>query len=164
MVKRRCRRIVVLDSGCDRKFEYADLGNALRKIRIDMGIPIEFEDAYMKPLRDRRKRFALGIIRYSAANPEQKDGILIYVKPMMLGNEPPDVSTYFASCPDFPHQSTANQWYDESQTESYRMLGLFTIQEICAGVDRTGGLPGLFDGLQSSMAGESRLFKTAAKS
>ena len=44
MVRRRCRTIVVLDGGCDPEFRYEDLGNALRKIRIDLGIPIDFED------------------------------------------------------------------------------------------------------------------------
>ena len=52
---------------------------------------------------------------------EGTDGELIYIKPMMLGNEPPDVTSYHCAHPSFPHQSTAEQWFDESQTESYRM-------------------------------------------
>jgi hypothetical protein len=71
------------------------------------------------------------------------DGMLIYVKPMVIGNEPPDVATYQASHPDFPHQSTGNQWYDESRTESYRMLGLHTIHEMCAGWNSNLGAAGL---------------------
>ena len=39
MVRRRCRFIVVLDGGCDPNFQYEDLGNALRKIRIDLKNP-----------------------------------------------------------------------------------------------------------------------------
>lgn len=58
---------------------------------------------------------------------------MIYIKPVCLGNEPPDVDSYRAACPAFPHQTTANQWFDESQTESYRMLGLHTMDEICRG-------------------------------
>jgi hypothetical protein len=27
--------------------------------------------------------------------------------------------------PDFPHESTANQWFTESEFESYRQLGLY---------------------------------------
>jgi hypothetical protein len=155
MVKRRCGRILVLDSGCDPKFIYEDLGNAMRKIRIDMGIPIDFDDASLKLLRAREQRWAFARIRYSAVNASFEDGILIYVKPIILGNEPPDVATYKASHPDFPHQGTGNQWYDESQTESYRMLGLHTIQEMCAGWSPslgTTGLHGLFASLTGAKA------------
>ncbi len=163
MVMRRCRRIVVLDSGCDPNFIYEDLGNALRKIRIDMGIPVDFADDFLEPLRSRRKRCALATIRYSSVDSTHKDGLLIYIKPMMLGNEPPDVATYQASHNEFPHQSTANQWYDESQTESYRMLGLHTIQEICAGWSGSpGGLSGVFDHVRDSYLAGARSFKASA--
>jgi hypothetical protein len=43
------------------------------------------------------------------------------------------VESYAAAFPGFPHQSTGDQWFDESQTESYRMLGLHTVNEICRG-------------------------------
>lgn len=133
MVLRRCRCIVVLDSGCDPDFSYDDLGNALRKIRIDLRIPITFDDASIQPFRERSRRCAVASIGYSSVDNGAKDGWLIYVKPMRLGNEPPDVDNYGRSNPAFPHQSTSNQWFNESQTESYRMLGLLSIEEICSG-------------------------------
>ena len=52
-------------------------------------------------------------------------------QPKVLGDEPPDVVSYAKQNLTFPHQSTANQWFDESQTESYRMLGKVTIDSIC---------------------------------
>ena len=164
MVMRGCRRIVVFDSACDPTFIYEDLGNALRKIRIDLGIPIDFDDAFLNPLRKREKRCAFATIRYSAVDPSRNDGYLIYVKPMMLGNEPPDVSTYHASHTDFPHQSTGNQWYDESQTESYRMLGLFTMSEIAAGWSRAGGLAGFFAHVRDGYLCGTRVISTTATS
>ncbi|HWF09323.1 MAG TPA: patatin-like phospholipase family protein [Bryobacteraceae bacterium] len=147
MVARRCRRIVVLDSGCDPDFAYEDLGNALRKIRIDLGVQIDFDPAYSQQMRGETKtrRCALAKIRYSGLEEGGADGDLIYIKPVMLGNESPDLATYKASHPDFPHQSTSDQWYDESQTESYRMLGLSTVREICTGWDRANGLRGMID-------------------
>ena len=42
MVLRRCHHIVVSDAGEDPECSFADLGEAVRKIRIDFGIPIEF--------------------------------------------------------------------------------------------------------------------------
>jgi hypothetical protein len=133
MVRRRCRQIVVLDSGCDPDFTYDDLGNALRKIRIDLGIPITFPDQHTRPLRERQRRCAVAIVEYSRVDPECEDGFLVYIKPLLRGGEPPDVASYAAAHPAFPHQSTADQWFDESQTESYRSLGLISIDEICAG-------------------------------
>jgi hypothetical protein len=133
MILRRCRQIVVLDSGCDPTFTYEDLGNAMRKVRIDLKVPIEFEDQYMQPMREKKRRCAIATIRYSAVDATWPDGQLIYIKPMLLGTEPPDVEAYAAANPSFPHQSTGNQWFNESQTESYRMLGLHTLDEICRG-------------------------------
>lgn len=135
MVLRRCRHIVVLDSGCDPKYTYEDLGNALRKIRIDLKIPIQFADDDIQPLRRKAKRCAVARIRYSEVDGPCEDGVLIYIKPVLLGSEPPDVECFAAAFPAFPHQSTGDQWFNESQTESYRMLGLHTVDEICRGWD-----------------------------
>jgi hypothetical protein len=133
MVRRRCRHIVVLDSGCAPDFTYDDLGNALRKIRIDLGVPITFHDQHSRSLRERKRRCAVATIDYSQADPSSENGVLVYIKPLLLGTEAPDVASYAAAHPAFPHQTTADQWFDESQTESYRSLGLLTIDEICAG-------------------------------
>src|SRR5260370_24677284 len=130
MVRRGCRNIVVLDGGCDTDFTYEDLGNALRKIRIDLGVTINFGEV-MKPLLAKQKRCAVATISYKEAGWAGEDGRLLYIKPILLGNEPPDVAAYHAANKDFPHQSTGDQWVDESQTERYRMLGQHTIKEIC---------------------------------
>lgn len=134
MVRRRCRYIVVLDSSCDPDFQFKDLGNALRKIRIDLGIPIEFDDEHVQSLRTNR-RCAVACIRYSTVDGPCEDGRIVYIKPLLRGNESPDVTSYAAAHDTFPHESTADQMFDESQTESYRMLGLATIDEIAAGWD-----------------------------
>ena len=143
MVRRRCRYIVVSDAGCDYEFTFEDLGNALRKIRIDMKIPVDFEDGSFQSLREKGQRCAIARIRYSMVDDTKEDGFLLYIKPMMRGNEPPDVVSYQTNHPNFPHQSTSDQFFDESQTESYRMLGLLTVDEICQGWDQSGGIPGL---------------------
>ena len=138
MVARRCKYILVLDAGADPCFGYEDLGNALRKIRIDMNIPIEFNETLAAPLRTGKKRCAVARIDYSAVDADAEAGYLVYVKPMFLGNEPPDVQSYHTAQPLFPHETTGDQWFNESQTESYRVLGLHTMDEICgslAGVE-----------------------------
>ncbi len=157
MVRRRCQLIVVLDSGCDPDFSCDDLGNALRKIRIDQRVAIDFDENAMRELRARKCRSASATIRYSHVDASLADGKLIYIKPVLLGSEPPDVLSYAAAQPDFPHQSTADQWFDESQTESYRMLGLATLDELCRGW--TAGT--LNDWLQRSSADQSGQVRAA---
>jgi hypothetical protein len=49
--------------------------------------------------------------------------ILVYVKPTLLGDEPVDIGHYHSENPDFPHQRTVDQFFDEAQWESYRKLG-----------------------------------------
>lgn len=131
MVLRRCRTIVVVDAEADPGLDLAGLGNALRKIRIDMAIPISFDDAALTRLRARGCRHAVATIGYSAVDPGATDGRLVYIKPLLRGNESADVDNYGRTHPDFPHEGTGKQWFDESQTESYRMLALQTIAEIC---------------------------------
>jgi hypothetical protein len=142
MVLRHCRFILAIDSGRDPECVFDDLGNAIRKIRIDLGIPIKLEKVHIYPPEGKRKKAttdipkycAIGTIQYSEldlANPEP-DGILIYIKPALCDdNEPMDVFNYAQTNPGFPHESTGDQWFSESQFESYRMLGSHIIQQIC---------------------------------
>ncbi|WP_321472744.1 patatin-like phospholipase family protein [uncultured Paludibaculum sp.] len=133
MIRRRCSPIVVLDSGCDRNYTYEDLGNALRKIRIDLKIPIEFSDTQLSPLIEKQRRCAVAAIRYSCVDAGARDGLLVYFKPMVRHTESPDVLSYSASSAAFPHESTSDQWFTEAQTESYRALGMQTIREAALG-------------------------------
>ena len=58
------------------------------------------------------------------ARPGHEIGYLVYLKPSLTGDEPQDVLEYNRRIPEFPHQTTADQWFDESQFESYRKLGM----------------------------------------
>src|SRR4029077_20544502 len=49
MVLRRCHFIVVSDAGEDPECSFADLGESVRKIRIDFGIPIDFDQMSIYP-------------------------------------------------------------------------------------------------------------------
>ena len=89
------------------------------------------------------------------------DGRLVYVKPMLLGNEQPDVASYAAAHSDFPHQATGDQWFDESQTESYRSLGLHTLDEMCRGW-AGGGIPDLCRHLETTDLGANPVGAPAA--
>ncbi len=128
LVRRQCKVIIVSDGGADdmNGFTYEDLGNAIQKCRVDFGANIEmFGMDEMRP-RKATSRFACGRICYA----DESTGVLIYLKPLLCGNEPVDVSHYAAMHKDFPHQSTGDQWFEESQFESYRRLGILTAKEM----------------------------------
>jgi len=133
MVLRRCQVILVSDAGCDRQRGFGDLGNAIRKIRIDLGIEIEMDLDDLRqetlPLESRRHH-AIGTIRYDLVDANAPKGLLIYLKPSLTGHEPADILDYANRHPDFPHETTADQFFDESQFESYRKLGAHIVDEV----------------------------------
>ncbi len=135
MVLRRCAIVVLSDAGADPSFRYEDLGNAVRKIRIDLGIPIDFETpmptAWLPSSSTPGRHCAIGRIRYSAVDDGAEDGVLIYLKPSLTGDEPADVQHYASQRPTFPHETTTDQFFSEAQFESYRRLGLHVIEQIC---------------------------------
>ena len=123
MVRRRCRFILVVDAGEDGSATFADLGNAVRKIAIDFDIRIRFAPPLSIGGRADPvppwQNHALAAIEY----PEGWSGTLLYLRPCRLADPPIDVRAYAADHPAFPHESTLDQWFTESQFESYRRLG-----------------------------------------
>ena len=136
MVLRRCPHIVVIDAGCDPDPSFQDLGNAIRKIRIDQGVDIEINTGMIKPQGDShysRWHHAIGSIRYDKVDPGAPVGTLLYLKPSLTGEEPSDVQDYAAHHKAFPHEPTSDQFFDESQFESYRRLGEHIADKVFSG-------------------------------
>jgi hypothetical protein len=139
MVLRRCHYIVLSDGGADPKCTFEDLGNAIRKIRTDLGVPIDIEETFMLPRSDNSmdkegRYVATATIRYKAIDGQDAvDGTLIYLKPGVYKDEyfPRDVYNYALDSTDFPHEPTSDQFFSESQFESYRALGRHAINQIC---------------------------------
>jgi hypothetical protein len=145
MVLRRCNLIVLADGAADPKYEFSDLGNAIRKIRIDLGIRIEFDEMPIFKEKPKEKDhggayWAVARICYSDVDgPETTDGILIYIKPAVYFDEPQDICNYKRQFSDFPHETTADQFFDEPQFESHRALGFYIMERMCEGLpDQTG--------------------------
>jgi hypothetical protein len=143
MVLRRCGRIVVVDGSCDPDYQFEDMANAIRKIRVDLGIPISID---LNPIRSKEAHFTAGWIDYNAVDGKDcatriPDGELIYIKPVLTRADltanfselvPADVRHYAEANPPFPHQPTSDQFFDESQFESYRRLGLHSAERFSA--------------------------------
>jgi hypothetical protein len=138
MVLRRVKHIIVVDAGADPECQFEDLGNAIRKIQIDLGIPIEFEHDDLKMVKGMKLKnsyCAVARISYHCVDPlfdglteDALDGTLIYLKASLTGREPADVLQYAKTHSTFPHESTADQFFNEPQFESYRHLGSFAVQ------------------------------------
>lgn len=126
LVRRRCRLVVAVDVASDKAMAFEDLGNAIRKCTTDLHVGIDIDVSRMDLLEDTGRcgaSCAVGTIRYSHVDPDGVDGTLLYIKPAIVGSENADVLNYRKANPAYPHQSTADQWFDEAQFESYRALG-----------------------------------------
>jgi hypothetical protein len=130
MLRRRCRYILVIDAGEDPDAAFADLGSALRKAAIDFSVEVDFAHVGIgtrdHPL-DSPIASALGRIRYF--EPEAA-GYLLYLKPSYWNEMPMDVRAYASAHLAFPHESTLDQWFTESQFESYRHLGEYLMEGV----------------------------------
>jgi Patatin-like phospholipase len=136
LIRRRCRLIVAGDGDADGDYEFSDLLSLIEKARTDFGVRIEIDFAGIRPASGSRecpKNFAIGKIYY---DPENRNdvGTLILIKSSMpmrgAGPNSPsdrklpdDVWRYYEQHKTFPHQTTADQWFNECQFESYRALG-----------------------------------------
>jgi hypothetical protein len=148
MLRRRCRMILMVDAGQDGDCTFEDLGNAIRKAAIDQQIEISDLDTMHILTRDAEQKdhsalgFAIGRVRY----PEDFEpcGRLIYVKPSILAAMPADALAYANLHQAFPHDPTPDQWFTESQFESYRSLGEFQMQKLIDRMDGDTSLDRLF--------------------
>ena len=188
LVRRRVPLIVVADGGMDPTFAFADLANAIERVRVDFGVDVVLDRegfglGELQAGRDRlvcvggrhvevaERGWAVARVRYPEATPagaagvvptagagegsgipftrEAHEGVLVYLKPAMRAGLRADIMAYRAANPDFPHETTADQFFDEGQFEAYRELGYQTGQEFLArSREETPGsrLDGLLEG------------------
>jgi hypothetical protein len=66
--------------------------------------------------------YAVGAIHYVPGDPAG-DGLLIYLKSALVASDAADPLGYAATNSEFPHDTTANQLFDESHFENYRAMG-----------------------------------------
>jgi hypothetical protein len=147
LVERGCRNIVLVDCGADPSWCMSDLGEAVRRCRIDFGTEITLD---VRPFRRTARNgiaprhCVVGHIRYAPAHLEMlgwsaqemgnPEGRIVWIKPAIASQDPADVRQYGFENTDFPQQSTVNQWYDEAEFESYRSLGAWSVSSLLQGV------------------------------
>lgn len=148
LIRRHCRVIVASDCGQDGARAFDDLGNLVRRVRIDFGVDIRIDLAPLRPGPDgtARQHMVAGDIHY----PDGDTGILLIFKPTLTGGEPADVAQYRTRNDAFPHETTVDQFYDEAQWEAYRRLGefaaLIALRRVAEGLPRERVAPGQDEG------------------
>jgi hypothetical protein len=137
LLKRELKLIVLADCGADPNYVFTDVESLTRKARIDLDTGIDFIDPDSLPTglsAELRARFGTpDSIMPSPGNqhlllarisyPSGASGCLLVIKPRLYCELPLDVAGYADRHRDFPQQSTAQQFFDESQWESYCQLG-----------------------------------------
>lgn len=143
LIRRRLPLIVIIDAEADPDYRFEGLANLVRKARMDFGATIEVLDdrgldtllnKSIRPLfgtldelrpqapdKFSKTRAVLAEVRYDD-DPACRS-LIIYIKPTMTAGDPTDVREYHARNDSFPQQTTADQFFDEAQWESYRKLG-----------------------------------------
>lgn len=135
LIRRGCHYIILSDAEQDADLTFSSLTTTIRNCRTDFGVEIKIGlDRIAKNAAGfSGTHCVVGTIRY----PQDKDndtGYLLYLKSSLTGDEPSDVIGYHTNHPEFPHQSTADQWFTESQFEAYRNLGLHVAETALGGV------------------------------
>jgi hypothetical protein len=115
MIRRRCRRIVLIDAETSRK----GIANAAKKARIDFGVEVTLKYKASKGFPFEKFK-----IRYPSKNNEKCfDGEMVRIYPAMYEGCAFDTSEFKRVNPKFPDEPLIDQWFGESQFESYRKLG-----------------------------------------
>jgi len=179
LVHRKCKFILACDAGADPNYEFEDLGNVIRKCYIDQGVVLDIDVSAIRPQTEKspdarsKSQFAIGYIFYpkEEKNPgtqnndsqndekrmeyDEEPGVLLYIKSSMSNREATDIEQYKAAHKDFPHDPTTNQFFTESQFESYRKLGYTLCRRAFSGLNNAKSK--LRAGLEEVREGDVRL-------
>lgn len=173
LLRRRMHFILALDNGADDPYQFGDIANLMRLASVDLGA--RFTPITAAALEARLKGspgaglLALlgdpnGFPRDSGEKPNfllayqvdlpAADGLeahratLLWVKPRLTAQASLDLRQYQVTHQSFPQETTADQFFDDEQWESYRQLGELAGKTL---LDRSlwpGGLSGLVKALR----------------
>lgn len=149
LLRRRCKFIVCVDGEADPGLTFHGLMTLVRHVQIDFGIRIDpkLDDLRLaEATRICKSHFVFCRVHYPEGT-----GLLLYVKLSLSGNESELIKRYRLVHPEFPHQSTLDQFFDEEQFEAYRQLGVHAMDglfsPVFVGEDKVPSIPDWFDRL-----------------
>ena len=132
LLRRRCKTIVVSDAEADGALAFESFNNAVRMAQIEENIEIEID---LSPIMTRKEMpsgvmmsdasVVTGTIHYPEKDGKEAfEGRLVYLKSSISGPDiPAHVVNYAKENGAFPHESTADQFFNDAQFEAYRALG-----------------------------------------
>ncbi|NNL76689.1 MAG: hypothetical protein HKO68_10180 [Desulfobacterales bacterium] len=137
LFRRRVRFILVLDGGADKDFQFSDLQNALHRAEQDFMVHLNFDDHSLGdliPQEQKAVKFPDGLKlaetgyisgRFDYGPEDQLPrGWFFYIKTTLTGDMSMRIRGYKGAHPDFPDETTADQFFDEDQFDAYRLLGI----------------------------------------
>jgi hypothetical protein len=113
---------IAADAESDPDLTFGSLGNVIRMCEADFGARIDIDVTSIRKHPDTAvstSHCAVGTSHYD----DGTIGYLIYMKSSLAADAETAVLEYKASHPDFPHETTADQFFSDDQFESYRRLG-----------------------------------------
>lgn len=145
LLKRGCQLIVVVDAEADPSMSFGSLIKLERYARIDLGVRIELpwqqianlteivSDALARGYQvySQGPHCAVGRIFYENG----AEGIIVYFKSSLSGDEKDYIIDYKKRYPAFPHETTGDQFFSEEQFEVYRALGFHMVDGFFSGSD-----------------------------
>ena len=149
--ERNVKLIVACDCGCDSDYEFGDLANLTRLARIDHGreIAVNSKAASHKVLgavfgtpdqlagkcgeAGQKCALLLDVFARGCTRDAKPAARIVLLKPRLIDSLSVDLKQYQAQHPAFPQESTADQFFDEAQWESYRKLGLEIARRVFVG-------------------------------
>jgi hypothetical protein len=144
LLLRRCRIIVASDASMDRDSNFADFLRLVRRSRICHGIRFTHAeddncsmslDELIAGKKTRRSKCHVTVAKIHYPNDachEATTGYLILLKPSFTGDEGMELVHYHRDQSSFPHDSTVDQFYDETRFDAYRRLGHHIGNSLCA--------------------------------
>jgi hypothetical protein len=144
LIRRKLPIILIVDGEADPTISLSSLVSAALRIEEDFQTTFTFfdgkgperlimrkADGYPGDLRRAKAPYLVVRINY----PNGEHGVLIYIKSTVIEKLDFTTAGYLATNPTFPHQSTANQFFDPQQFDAYRYLGYRSAQRMIEELD-----------------------------
>jgi hypothetical protein len=176
LVRRRCGLIIICDGGQDPDSSYQSLTYAALRVKEDFGAVIKFNvelnegtekdpnykltspaelvarptnNEFPKGAEFATRGFFLASVDYGerGGGAWPKQGLIIYLKSAMIKDLGLVARGYKGAHPEFPYQSTSDQFFEPEQFEAYREVG----HKICEQMLTQTRLLDLFDASNSTV-------------